>query len=155
MYYIIYLLGIIFLVVKGIGLNRVFTNYSDGFTLIFILIPCVLILTCTKSIKVFGESFLYAFGVRDNCHNSCEKCTHAVGMVMITAIVFGGIGFIAGMCNSIRSIDFSGVNAFERISQDVSTALLSLFYPLLIWTILLPNYFILKKNKIDNKKTSR
>ena len=65
MYYIIYLLGIVFYFVKGIGIHKIFPGFIDYVTLVFILFPCFFILFCTKSFKSFGRAFLFAFGKRD------------------------------------------------------------------------------------------
>ena len=55
MYYIIYLLGIVFYFVKGIGIHKIFPGFIDYVTLVFILFPCFFILFCTKSFKSFGS----------------------------------------------------------------------------------------------------
>ncbi len=152
MLYMIYLVGAIFLLMNGIGFDRFFANYLDIYTLGFVLLPCVLVLFCTGSLKAFGRAFLLIFGRGDTSLISYEESTQAVRMVMLTAGVFGGIGFIAGMINSIRSLDFSLPDVYGWFLRDASTAMLSLFYPLLVCVILLPVCYMLNRH-IEDKKS--
>ncbi len=66
MFYAIYLLGIIFWILRGVGGGfGNLVNYMDGFTCLFVLVPCVLILFGTGSLKAFGRAVLFAFGKKD------------------------------------------------------------------------------------------
>lgn len=147
MTYTIYLLGVGFLLVMGIGFHRNLMDYMDSFTLLFVLLPCVLVLFCTKSLKAFGEAFLYAFGKEGSTLISYKRNLQAVKMVIITSSVFGGLGFIIGMINSIHSLNFTSGDAFGKIIIDTAPAALSLFYPLLVCAILVPVYFIIKNRQ--------
>lgn len=146
----IFAFGIAVLLIRGVGGHTDLFNFWDSFTLEFILIPCGLILLCTKSLKAFGRAFLLAFGKGDAPLSSYRESLLSVRMVMSTAPVFGGIGFIIGMSNCIRSMDFSAPDAFVWILRGAAAAMVSLLYPLLICVILLPLCFMLKKH-IDEK----
>ena len=61
----IFAFGIAVLLIRGVGGHTDLLNFWDSFTLEFILIPCGLILLCTKSLKAFGRAFLLAFGKGD------------------------------------------------------------------------------------------
>lgn len=147
MFYAIYLLGIIFWILRGIGGG--FGNlipFMDGFTFMFVLFPCVLLLLCTGSLKAFGRAFLFAFGRKDAPPVSYEESFLAVKMVLVISAVFGFLDFILGMSASIRSIeDFSSIDSLGWIIRDLLVSMISLLYPLLIWSILLPLCFMLRK----------
>lgn len=138
---ILYLL----VVISGMGVDRMF-NYMDSTTLMFVLFPSVLTLFYTKSYKAFGNAFLFAFGKKTDSADSYKESLQAVKMVMVTSSVFGCLGFMIGMFNSIRSKDFASPEALHWVLQDLTVAMLSLLYPLLICVILLPVWFILKKH---------
>lgn len=161
MFYGMYLVGIIFWILRGIGGGfGSLLYYMDGFTGMFILVPCVLALFCTKSFKAFGRAFLFAFGKRDCSVLSYKESLLAVEMVMRVSGLFGCLGFFIGMIASIRSIEnFASIESLGWITLDLSVAVISFVYPLLIWILLLPVPFMLKKylnqrlscvNDIDN-----
>lgn len=147
MFYAIYLLGIIFWILRGSGGFGNLVNYMDGFTCLFVLVPCVLILFGTGSLKAFGRAVLFAFGKKDAPLISYEESFLAVKMVMMISAIFGLLDFLIGTFTSIRSVeDFSSIEALGWIVRDLSVTMISLLYPLLIWIILLPLCFMLKKH---------
>lgn len=147
MFYAIYLLGIIFWILRGGGGFGNLVNYMDGFTCLFVLVPCVLILFGTGSLKAFGRAVLFAFGKKDAPLISYEESFLAVKMVMMISAIFGLLDFLIGTFTSIRSVeDFSSIEALGWIVRDLSVTMISLLYPLLIWIILLPLCFMLKKH---------
>lgn len=142
----VFAFGIAFLLMQGIGFCRNLTNFMDGYTLGFVLIPCGLVLLCTRSLKAFGKAFLLVFGKGDVPLISYKESLLALRIVMSTSCVFGGLGFIIGMINCIRSTDFSEAYAFVWIAQGGAVAMLSIFYPLLVCVVLLPFYYMLQKH---------
>ena len=148
MFYAIYLLGIIFWILRGVGGGfGNLVNYIDRFTCLFVLVPCVLILFGTGSLKAFGRAVLFAFGKKDAPLISYEESFLAVKMVMMISAIFGLLDFLIGTFTSIRSVeDFSSIEALGWIVRDLSVTMISLLYPLLIWIILLPLCFMLKKH---------
>ena len=67
-------------------------------------------------------------------------------MVIQTSGLFGSLGFLIGMYVSIRSLeDFSSAESLGWILLDLPVAMISFFYLLLIWILLLPICFMLKK----------
>ena len=148
MFYAIYLLGIIFWILRGVGGGfGNLVNYMDGFTCLFVLVPCVLILFGTGSLKAFGRAVLFAFSKKDAPLISYEESFLAVKMVMMISAIFGLLDFLIGTFTSIRSVeDFSSIEALGWIVRDLSVTMISLLYPLLIWIILLPLCFMLKKH---------
>lgn len=142
----VFAFGIAFLLMQGIGYRRNLTNFMDGYTLGFVLIPCGLVLLCTRSLKAFGRAFLLAFGKGDEPLISYKESLLAIRMVMNTSRVFGGLGFLIGMTNCIRSTNFSETYAFAWVTQGAAVAMLSIFYPLLVCVVLLPFYYMLQKH---------
>ncbi|MCI9227047.1 MAG: hypothetical protein HFG86_03350 [Dorea sp.] len=153
MFFAIYLLGIIIWILMGVGGGSGnLVNYMDGFTLLFVLVPCILILFSTGSLKAFGRAFLFAFGKRGGLTVSYKESLLAVRMVMAVSAIFGFLGFLIGTSASIRSIkDFSTVESLGWIVRDLLVSMISLIYPLLIWVILLPVCLMLKKYLLSQK----
>ena len=57
------------------------------------------------------------------------------------------LGFLIGMFVSLRSLeDFSSAESLGWILLDLPVAMISLFYLLLVWILLLPIGFLLKKH---------
>ena len=72
-------------------------------------------------------------------------------MVMGISGLFGFLGFLIGMSASIRSMeDLSSIESLGWLTLDLSVAMISLVYPLLICIILLPVCFMLKKHLTNN-----
>lgn len=68
-------------------------------------------------------------------------------MVMQISGLFGSLGFLIGMFVSLRSLeDFSSAESLGWILLDLPVAMISLFYLLLVWILLLPIGFLLKKH---------
>lgn len=154
MLYIVYLVCMVLYLIRGIGWDRVL-NFFDPITLEFLVFPCILILFATRSFKAFGRAFLYAFGRREYAPSRCRESLQAVRMVMETALVFGGICFLIGSINGIRSLEWSELDSIGWLFLDLSVAELSLFYALLICMILLPVYCLLKKEQCTRETAGR
>lgn len=144
MFYIVYLASMVVYLIYGIRWDRIL-NFWDPITLEFLVFPCILILFVTGSFRAFGRSFLVAFGKREYETSQYRESLLSVNMVMGAASVSGGICFLIGISNSIRSLDWSELNNIGWLFLDLSVASISLFYALLICMILLPVYFLLKK----------
>ena len=153
MFYIIYLVGILFYLVKGIGYH--FTNFIDQITGIYILAPCILMLFCTKSFRAFGRSFLLAFGKKEDSISRCEESLESVQMVMMTIVISGVLCFLIGMINGCRSLSFESADSMIWLLLNTTVAMISLFYPMLICLMLLPLPFLLKKHLNVLKTASR
>lgn len=153
MFYTIYLAGILFYLVKGIGYHV--TNFVDRTTGLYVLVPCILILFCTKSFRAFGRSFQIVFGKEENSVSRCEESLQSVQMVMLTAVISGVLCFLIGMINGCRmlSMDWSSADGMVWLLLNSTVAMISLFYPALICLILLPVPVLLKKRVADLAKT--
>lgn len=153
MLYIVYLISIVLYLIYGISWDRI-TSFMDLTTFWFLLFPCVLILFCTGSFAAFGRAFVFAVHKREYSFLQCQESFQAVRMVMYTASVFGGICFLIGSVNSIRSMDRSVLDNIGWMLLDESVALLAVFYALLVCAVLLPVYFMLKKYLLREKHTA-
>ena len=148
MLYIVYLVSMVLYLVYGISWERMFLYY-DPVTLELLMIPCILILFVTGSFRAFGRAFLFAFRKREYEIFQYQESLLSVKMVMRTSSVSGVICFLIGLVNSIRSLDWSEPDNIGWLFLDLSVAVLALFYALLICLILLPVYFMLKKQQLD------
>ena len=155
MYYVVYVIAMIYLLIRGAGDGGNFLNYLDAITAFFLLQPCVLILFCTKSLRAFGRSVLFACGKRDYASRDCEESLQAVKMTMITVNVVGVIGFVISTINSLRHWGWTPLT--DEVNWpllDLSVAVLSILYALIICVFLLPVYFMLKKHLILREHTA-
>lgn len=150
MYYIIYLIGIVVFLIKGIGITNL-SGFIDSITLILVLFPCLLMLICTKSLKPFGECFLFPFSKKDYSLLQCKRCLQSIKMFITTAVVSGIICFMIGTVNSLRSLSISQ-DYLIVLGANISVCLLSLFYVLLVCILLLPLHVMLKQHMLDHQK---
>lgn len=150
MLYIVYLVSIVLYLIWGISWNRI-VNYVDTITLEFVVLPCILMLFCTRSFPAFGRGFLFAFGKRDYSSRQYRESLSSVKMVMLTSVIFGSVCFVIGTINGICSLEWSSADSIGWFCLNLAVAMISLFYPLLICVILLPVYFLLKKYLTDEE----
>lgn len=147
MYYIIYVVGIAAYLLNGIGFSNL-SSFRDSITLSLVLFPSLLMLFCTKSFKTFGECFLFTFGKRNYTLLQCRRCLQSIKMVMSTSAVSGIICVMISTINLLRS-PYRASGSLELLGLDISVAVLSLFYVLIICIILLPLYFMLKQYMLN------
>ena len=149
MYYAIYVLALIFYFVRMVLYGADYMIFWDFVTLEFILIPCVLTLFCTKMLKAFGRSMLFALGRRNYSCEKCRESLQAVRMTMLTAVVLGMIGFLVSMVRSIRGWRLEELlDGLYRHFLDLSVAMLVPLYALLICLALIPVYYMLKRHLV-------
>lgn len=146
MFYMIYLLLIFIYIICGIGVGRNLSSFIDVITLAYTVLPCILVLSCTRSLRAFGSAFSFALGQKTPDLPQSRDALRSVKMTWITAVLFGSLCFMIGMVNSISHLDLSAADLGAYFLRDLSVAILSLFYPALICIILLPVYFLLKKH---------
>lgn len=155
MLYSVYLISFVLYLSYGIGWERM-TNFIDFITVSYLIFPCILILFCTGLFPAFGRAFLFAFGRKEYSRSQCQESLQSVKMVMGTAFIFGGICFLIGRINSIRSMDWFVPDNIGWMFLDESVALLSFFYALLICAVLLPLPFMLKRHlTMEGKEADR
>lgn len=146
MFYMIYLLLIFIYIICGTGVGQNLTSFIDVITLVYTVFPCVLILICTRSLRTFGSAFSFALGKRTPDLSQSKAALRSVKMTGLTAVLFGSLCFMIGTINSIRHLDPSTADLGVYLLRDLSVAMLSLFYPVLVCIILLPVYFLLKRH---------
>ena len=146
MYYAVYVVALIFYFVRMVLYGADHMIFGDLVTLEFILIPCVLTLFCTKMLKAFGRSMLFAFGRRGYSCEKCRESLQAVRMTMLTAVVLGMIGFLVSMVRGWRLEEL--LDGLYRHFLDLSVAMLVPLYALLICLALIPVYFMLKRHLV-------
>lgn len=72
-------------------------------------------------------------------------------MVCVSGLIFGGLGVVISLINALHSfnIDLSAVS-FD--APDVSVALISIFYALLINAVLAPVYVMVKRLSLGQEE---
>lgn len=148
MYYIIYLIGTVLFILKGIGFSNV-SGFRDSISLILVLFPCFLALLSTKSLKSFGACFLFPFGKRNYSLLQCKKCLESIKMVLLTSVIASMICLMISIINIFHSYSFDSPNALEIFGLNISVAILPLFYVLIIVILLIPLQFMLKQHMIN------
>lgn len=145
MFYIVYVCVFVVYLLYGIGIERGITDFVDTITFIYVLAPSVLMLFCTRSFKDFGCAVLFAFGKKDISFSQCEKSLQAVKMVLITILLAGGVCFSISIINCLRSINWVTFEDLGWTVLNISVAMISVFYPMVLCLLLLPVYYLLKK----------
>ncbi len=148
--YFLYLIGLAICVIYGIGLNNL-CNFIDIISLGFVVIPCILILVSTGYWKGFIKAFLCVINRSKYTTEERKDSVKAVKLVCISSLIFGGLGFTIGFVNSIHSFDLSESYLIPDVGAVISTALISIFYALLINAVLVPLYFELKHLNLKAK----
>lgn len=138
MYYIIYLIGIVLLLVKGIGTSNL-AGFRDSTSLLCVVLPGLLMLFCTKSLKSFGECFLFMFGKRNYSLLQCRRCLQSIKMFILSSVISGFIGLMISIKNILTLLD-----SFEMLGLNIGVAILTIFYVLIIVILLLPVIVMLK-----------
>lgn len=116
----------------------------------FILIPCLLMLLCTGYWRGFLKAFVYVIK-RDNCTaEMIRDSANALKLVCCSSLIWGSIGFTVSMVNLLcaHMLDFEF--AASMLGANISVALISLFYALVINAVLVPFYFILNRLHAKN-----
>lgn len=152
MYYIIYLAGIILFFFRGMGFSNL-SNFRDSTTMIFLLIPCLLMLFCTKSLKSFGECFLLPFGKRNYSLLQYKRCLQSLKIVVSTSFISGLICFMISIVNMLKfyGLSDSSEPLLVQVGLDMSVAILPLYYVLVICILLLPLHFMLKQDMMNSQ----
>lgn len=110
-----------------------FVNFTDLTSFLFISIPCLLVLLCTKSFRAFGRSFLLMFGKK--CAIAKDSL-YALVTVMVTAVIAGIIHSIIRILNTAHNMDLEG--RLSILPNDMLVSLLSPLYALVLCLILFP-----------------
>ena len=145
---VIPILGVLFIVRYGIGGRTWY--FIDHISMEFILIPCLLVLLCTGYWRGFLKAFVYIIK-RDNCTAEMIKdSANALKLVCRSSLIWGSIGFTISMVNLMRKHMLDSEFASPMLWGDISVALLSLFYALIINAVLVPLYFELNRLHAKN-----
>ena len=153
MFYFVYLVIVtLYTALIGIGGQNLFSHFFDGATLIFVLLPCIVVLFCTGQLKAFGRSFLLIFGKKSASVSECRESAASVKTAGTITVIFGMMGFIIGMINGLSSVSHMASDMEYGIARDAAVALVSPFYASVVCAALLPLYFIIKKRIIALEK---
>lgn len=148
--YLLYLAGMVVCVLWGISSERL-GNFIDMTSFEFVVIPSILLLVCTG----YGKDFIRAF----ICLVKKEACTKkqikssakAVKMVCVSSLIFGGLGVVISLINALHSFNID-LSAVSFVAPDVSVALISIFYALLINAVLAPVYVMVKRLSLGQEE---
>ncbi len=146
--FIVLILGVLFIVKYGIGSRTWY--FVDSISLEFILIPCLLSLLCTGYWRGFLKTFVYIIKRDNYTVEMIRDSSNALKLVCRSSFIWGSIGFTISMVNLMRRHMRNPKLDAPGLWGDISVALLSLFYALVINAILVPLYFELKRLHTKN-----
>lgn len=145
---VIPILGVLFIVKYGIGSGTWY--FIDPTGMEFVLIPCLLVLLCTGYWRGFLKTFVYIIK-KDSCTaEMIRNSANALKLVCRSSLIWGSIGFTISMVNLMRNHMLDPEFAAPTLCGDISVALLSLFYALVINAVLVPLYFELNRLHTKN-----
>lgn len=148
--YLIYLASIIICIIYGgIRMDRI-GNFIDLTSFEFVVLPCILVLICTDHGKDFLNAFVCLFHKEKYSEEKAKDGAEAVKLVCISSLIFGGLGVVISSINVLKGLDLAALHP-GIVAFDVSVALVSIFYALVINAVLAPLYFMLKYLKIRKK----
>ncbi len=140
---VIPILGALFIVKYGVGSRTWY--FVDPISMAFILIPSLLMLLCTGYWRGFLKAFVYIIK-RDHCTAEMVRdSTNALKLVCRSNFIWGSIGFTISMVNLMRNHMIDSELAVPALLGDISVAMLTLFYALVINAVLTPLYFELNR----------
>jgi len=139
---------LLLLVKYGIGSRT--RSFIDPVSMELILIPCLLVLLCTGHWRGFLRAFVRVIK-RDGCTaEMIRDSAGAVKLVCSSSLIWGGIGFTISMVNILRAFVQDPEFSASVLGADISVALISLFYALVINAVLVPLYFELNRLYAEN-----
>ncbi len=146
--YLIYLIGFVICIIHGISLHNI-CNFIDAISFGFVIVPCILVLITTGYWRGFIKAFVYIFDKKRENKEGVRESAKAVKLTCLSSLIFGGLGVMISLINALHNLNLEA----SYVAADVSVALISIFYALMINSILLPLYFELKRR--DTKSKSR
>ncbi len=147
MRYLIYVIGMVFCMIYGISLHKI-CNFIDAISFGFVVVPSILALITTGYWKDFLKAFVYIFNKGRETKERVRESAKAVKLVCISSLIFGGLGVTISLINALHGLNLKA----SHVGADISVALISIFYALMINAILLPLYFELKRRDTKNSK---
>jgi len=148
----IFLLGTIFTILT-------YGGHLDGFldwhSLLMIFIPLVLVLTVTRSFKLFASGLQAAlFPKKDISEDKCKRAASLYRLLSRTAVIATVISVMIPLIIMLYQLDFASENILSIIGNNFSVVLISPLYGLfMIMFVFEPVVYILRqKIKKDIEK---
>jgi len=148
----IFLLGTIFTILT-------YGGHLDGFldwhSLLMIFIPLVLVLTVTRSFKLFASGLQAAlFPKKDISEDKCKRAASLYRLLSRTAMIATVISVMIPLIIMLYQLDFASENILSIIGNNFSVVLISPLYGLfMIMFVFEPVVYILRqKIKKDIEK---
>ena len=121
--------------------------YFDLPTILFVAVPCVLLVGCFGFWKDLVNAFPLAFGRGEPAAAQCRKSAGSLGALLAAAFIGGGAHGILVALNGLGAYDpAAGLQPLLVVAGLVG---LSFFYPLLLLLALLPVWVSLKARQVS------
>jgi len=122
-------------------------NFFDPAGLAFILITCLVVLLCTRSVRPLKDAVVFLFSKEEYTAEQCERCLLAVKTAMLSAFAGGFFMFLSSVVNMLKSLELSG--GASMVGVELSKGLITPIYSLVVAFILLPVYVELKRGPLQ------
>lgn len=155
--YLLYSLGTFLLLLLGTTVNisvdgrlilnfNQMANFCDLSTLLFLLVPCTLMLFCTNTVKDFWKAFLLMSHTHSAPATQYRRCFHTVKAILYTAI---SAGMLRATIAAVNLFHYMDTDVASQVGRTTSVVILSIFYPLVLCIFLLP-VILSMKNAVEN-----
>jgi len=140
----IFLLGVVTIIIL---LGGRLPDYLNLPTIAFIIIFLIIVLTITRSFKLFVIGFRAAlFPMKEIPDEIREQAAKLYRLLSITTVLAAAITTIISLMNMLMGIDYSAEGLIRAFGGNIAASLLSLLYGLIIAFIFEPVAYILRKN---------
>jgi len=143
----ILLLGVFAIIVL---LGGYFQDYLNLPTIVFILIFLIIVLTVTRSFKLFVIGFRTAlFPGKEISDETRDQADRLFRLLSITTVLAAAIITTISLMNMLMGVDYFAEGILRAIGANIAASLLSLLYGLIIAFIFEPVAYILRRKNVQ------
>jgi len=143
----IFLLGVVTIIIL---LGGRLPDYFNLPTIAFIIIFLIIVLTITRSFKLFVIGFRAAlFPKKEISNETREQAAKLYRLLSITTVLAAAITTIISLMNMLMGIDYLAEGILRAIGGNIAASLLSLLYGLIIAFIFEPVAYILRRKNVQ------
>jgi len=144
-------LGVFILLILSIILllGGYLRDYFNVPTLFFVIIFLTIVLTITRSFKLFAIGFRAAlFPKKEISDDTREQAAKLYRLLSKTTVLAAAITTLISLMNMLMGVDYLAEGLPRAIGGNIAASLLSLLYGLLIAFVFEPVAYILRRNNV-------
>ena len=143
----VFLLGIVTIIIL---LGGRLTDYFNLPTIFFIIIFLIIVLTITRSFKLFVIGFRAAlFPKKETSNETREQAAKLYSLLSKTTVLAAAITTLISLMNMLMGVDYSAEGLIRAIGGNIAASLLSLLYGLIIAFFFEPVAYILRRKNVQ------